>query len=65
VVADVVVDSQKNGKPVPEPLAVKKCGGRFMARVHPELHWKLILEAAEAGVSLNRLTSDKLSSQSQ
>jgi predicted HicB family RNase H-like nuclease len=33
-----------------------------MVRVPPELHRRLALEAAESGVSLNRLASDKLSS---
>lgn len=60
VVADVVADLQKNGEPVPEPLATKKDSGRFMVRVPPELHRQLALEAAEAGISLNRLVSDKL-----
>ena len=60
VVADVVADLQKNGEPIPEPLAAKKYSGRFMVRVPPELHRHLALEAAESGVSLNRLASDKL-----
>ena len=61
VVADVVVDLQANDEPIPEPLSVKKYSGRFMVRVPPELHRQLALEAAESGVSLNRLASDKLS----
>jgi predicted HicB family RNase H-like nuclease len=61
VVADVVGDLQAHGEPVPEPLAGKKFSGRFMVRVPPELHRQLALEAAESGVSLNRLASDKLS----
>lgn len=61
VVADVVAALQKNGEPVPEPFATKKYSGRFMVRVTPELHRQLVLEAAEAGVSLNRLASDRLS----
>ncbi len=61
VVADVVTDLQANGEPVPEPLALKKYSGRFMVRIPPELHRQLALEAAESGVSLNRLASDKLS----
>ena len=32
-----------------------------MVRVPPELHRKLVLEAQEAGINLNRLASDKLS----
>ena len=60
LVADVVADLQKNGEPVPEPLSVKKYSGRFMVRIPPELHRQLAIEAAESGVSLNRLASDKL-----
>jgi len=32
-----------------------------MVRITPELHRRLVIEASEAGVSLNRLASDKLS----
>jgi predicted RNase H-like HicB family nuclease len=62
VVADVVADLQASGEYIPEPLAVKKYSGRFMLRIPPELHRRLALEAAESGVSLNRLASEKLSS---
>ena len=61
VVAEVVADLQTNGESVPEPLAAKKYSGRFMVRVPPELHRQLALEAAESGISLNRLASDRLS----
>jgi predicted HicB family RNase H-like nuclease len=60
LVADVVADLQVNDEPIPEPLASKYFSGHFMVRVPPELHRQLALEAAEAGVSLNRLASDKL-----
>lgn len=63
VVAQVVTDLEKRGEFVPEPLAVKKFSGKFMVRIPPELHRHLALEAAEAGISLNRLASDKLSRQ--
>jgi predicted HicB family RNase H-like nuclease len=61
VVADVVADLRANAEPVPEPLAMKKYSGRFLVRVPPELHRRLALEAAESGVSLNRLAAEKLS----
>lgn len=61
VVAEVVADLQRNDEPVPEPFATRKYSGRFMVRIPPELHRQLALEAAEAGISLNRLASDKLS----
>lgn len=60
VVSDVLAELQESGETVPEPLASKKFSGHFMVRVPPELHRQLALEAAEAGVSLNRLASDKL-----
>ncbi len=61
LVAEVVADLQANGEPVPDPLATKKFSGRCMVRVPPELHRRLALETAEFGVSLNRLSRDKLS----
>jgi predicted HicB family RNase H-like nuclease len=60
VVAEVVTDMQANSETVPEPIATRRYSGRFMMRVPPELHRRLTLEAAEAGVSLNRLASAKL-----
>lgn len=61
VVADVVADLLANGEHIPAPLAGKKYSGHFMVRVPPDLHRQLVMEAAESGVSLNRLASDKLS----
>lgn len=61
VVADVVADLEAQGETLPEPLATKQYSGKFMVRVPPDLHRRLALEAAEAGVSLNRIASAKLS----
>lgn len=60
LVSDVVVDMLRNHEVVPEPISTRKYTGKFMVRVPPDLHRQLALEAAEAGVSLNRLASDKL-----
>ena len=60
VVADVVADMRKAHQPIPEPLASRKFSGKFMVRIPPDVHRELALEAAEAGVSLNRLASVKL-----
>lgn len=60
VVADVVDDMTANGEEIPEPIALRQFSGKFLVRVPPELHRRLALEAAEAGVSLNRLASAKL-----
>jgi predicted HicB family RNase H-like nuclease len=63
VVAQVVKDMKKNDEPIPEPIALKKYSGKFMVRIPPDLHRRLALEAAESGVSLNRIASDKLTRQ--
>ena len=61
LVAETIIDMESNGEKVPEPIAMKKFSGHIPLRVTPGLHRRLSLEAAEAGVSLNRLVSDKLS----
>ena len=61
VVAEVVQDMQAKGEAIPDALASRRFSGKFMVRVPPEVHRKLAVEAAEAGVSLNRLASAKLS----
>ena len=61
VVAQVVKDLKVNRETVPEPLANRRFSGKFMVRVPPEIHRNLAVEAAEAGVSLNRLVGAKLS----
>ncbi|HVO84315.1 MAG TPA: toxin-antitoxin system HicB family antitoxin [Syntrophobacteria bacterium] len=61
VVAEVVEDMQETGENIPEPLASRRYSGKFMVRVPPEVHRDLAIQAAEAGVSLNRLASSKLS----
>jgi predicted HicB family RNase H-like nuclease len=60
-VAEVVADMQSNGELVPEPIAIKHFSGKFMVRVSPDVHRQLAIQAAETGVSLNRLVSAKLS----
>ena len=61
VVEDVVKNMRENGEEVPEPIASRRYSGKFMVRVPPEVHRNLAIKAAEAGVSLNRLASSKLS----
>lgn len=61
VVLSTLKDLKRNKEPIPEPLSTKNFSGKFMLRVPPEIHRRLALEASEAGVSLNRLISAKLS----
>lgn len=60
VVAEVIEDLNRSGEEVPKPLAQKVFSGKFLVRVPPGVHRKLAMEAADAGVSLNRLASAKL-----
>jgi predicted HicB family RNase H-like nuclease len=61
LIEDVVEDMRANGEPIPEPLSSKSYSGKFIVRVPPELHRRLVIEAAEAQVSLNLLISHRLS----
>lgn len=60
VVKEVVADLKTQGEEVPEPIACKSYSGKFMIRVPPDVHRDLALQAAESGISLNRLASSKL-----
>ncbi|TAJ80565.1 MAG: toxin-antitoxin system HicB family antitoxin [Gallionellaceae bacterium] len=60
LVGEVVTDMQATGEPVPVPLSEKQYSGRFMVRVPSLVHRALAIEAAEQGVSINRLVSAKL-----
>ena len=61
LVNKVVADMIQNKEPIPDPIATKHFSGKFMVRVPPDVHRQLAIQAAEAGVSLNRLASAKLS----
>lgn len=60
VVKKCLVDMAKNNEDVPLPLSTRNFSGKFMVRVPPEVHRHLAIEAAESGVSLNRIASAKL-----
>lgn len=61
IVAEIINDMKANNEKIPVPFAGKQYSGKFMIRVPPEVHRDLAIQAAEAGVSLNRLASSKLS----
>ena len=62
LVQSVISDMKKRNEKVPEPLTMREYSGKFVVRVPPETHRLLAIQAAESGVSLNRLVSNKLSS---
>jgi predicted RNase H-like HicB family nuclease len=61
LVRKVVADLKRNGEAIPEPISTRPYSGKFMVRVPPQVHRILAIQAAESGVSLNRLVSSKLS----
>jgi predicted HicB family RNase H-like nuclease len=61
VVAAVIFDMSENNEKIPEPIASRNYSGKFMIRIPPDVHRRLAIQAAESGVSLNRIASSKLS----
>ena len=59
-VTAVVADMEANGEPIPTPLSEKHYSGEFRVRIPPDVHRTLAIQAAEQGISLNRLASAKL-----
>ena len=62
LVAFSVDDLCKEGAPVPEPLSTRRYSGTLTLRIPPETHRALAMDAAEAGVSMNRLVVERLAS---
>ena len=60
VIKKVISDLKTEGETVPPPLAERNYSGEFKVRIPPDVHRKLVLQAAEQGISLNRLASAKL-----
>lgn len=60
VVQDCIKDMAENGEDIPKPISTRQFSGKFMVRIPPEVHRHLAIEAAECGVSLNRIASAKL-----
>ena len=60
LVKECVEEMVQSGETVPSPISTRQFSGKFMVRVPPEVHRHLATEAAESGVSLNRIASAKL-----
>lgn len=60
LVRAVLRDMARAGDTPPEPFSLREFKGNISVRVPPDLHRELVTEAAERGVSLNRLISQKL-----
>ena len=51
----------ENNLPVPMPINIENCSGKFLIRIPKSLHQRLTLEAQKEGVSLNQYALYKLS----
>ena len=60
LVGEAVSDMRANNEKIPQPIATKRFSGKLLVRIPPEVHKELTIQAAEAGVSINRIISSKL-----
>jgi len=60
VVKNCIGDMLQHSEDIPPAISSRQYSGKFMVRVPPEVHRHLVIEAAESGVSLNRIASAKL-----
>ena len=60
LVCACIADMQTTREAVPKPIADRSYSGKFLVRLPPETHRALVIQAAEEGVSLNRLVSVRL-----
>lgn len=52
-VEEIIEILEKDGHPLPEPLAPKKFSGKFVLRVDPALHRRLAMKAQQEGESFD------------
>ncbi len=60
IVLDLVEDVIDGKMPVPKELSEKTYSGRFLTRIDPALHKKLVLQAAARDVSFNKFVEGVL-----
>ena len=53
--ADVLADMRESGEQPPVPLGCRTYSGKYALRMTPEQHRRVVMEAAEQGVSVNQL----------
>ena len=60
LVSHAVQLNREEGIEVPEPISTRRYSGTITLRIPPETHRALAMDAAEAGVSMNRLATERL-----
>lgn len=61
LVSETVREMESAGETVPRPLSLRSYSGNIRLRMPPEQHRDLSIQAAEEGVSLNRLLCSLIS----
>lgn len=61
LVAGVLADLEAGGEDLPQPLAERAFSGKLNLRLGSELHRRVALAAAEAGLSINSYLVSKVS----
>ena len=60
VVDKCLKDMKRNGETPPSPFSHRQYSGKLIIRIPPEVHRSLSIQAADHGISLNRLIASKL-----
>jgi predicted HicB family RNase H-like nuclease len=60
LVGEILAEYADGGMDPPKSLTDHRYSGQFMVRTSPELHERLMVEAAEQGVSMNQWVAYKL-----
>lgn len=51
---------QKEGRPLPPSTVNKRCSGKILLRIPPELHKALLIKSLQEGESVNKLIQHEL-----
>ncbi|BDR52320.1 hypothetical protein KIM372_02270 [Bombiscardovia nodaiensis] len=60
IVDEAIDDMEERGEALPVPIMERHYSGHFTLRLTPEEHRMLALEAAEQGVSVNKLAESRV-----
>lgn len=57
---DALAILEEEGREIPLPFGMRSYSGKLMLRIPPEQHRRIAIEAAEEGVSINRLIGARI-----
>ena len=60
IVEDLIKTILRHGEPLPPATAGRKYSGKFIVRLTPDLHKKIVLKAMARGESLNEFVAETL-----